>query len=392
VVASTGARLCRALALASAPLAAACGDDTGGNPTFGLFAPATRVTLPAGARPTAILLRDFDFDGRPDLALADRGNDGVTAAAGLGDGSFGFPVDYPLGVNLEPVALATADFDLDGKPDLVVANRTGNDVVFLAGTAGAFVVGPGLVLEPGSQASGVVAADFDDDGLPDVAVSNRALGSVTAALGLGDGTFGPLDTYDAGSGTRPAALAADDMNHDGRVDLVVASGNDGRVAVLLGNGDGTFDPAILSVAAPGAQLSAVAVADVDFDAFLDVVATDKEDGTVLVLLGNGDGTFAPALESDAGAGPSGVVIADLDRDGNLDLAVAITGTGSVSVLLGHGDGTFEDRFLFGTAGTGTRSIAVGDVDRDGDRDLVVADETSGSVGVLLSRANRAGSP
>src|ERR1022692_3750501 len=159
------------------------------------------------------------------------------------------------------------------------------------------------------------------------------------------------------------SVAVGDFNGDGKLDLAVANGV--GVSVLLGNGDGAFQPAVTYAA--GTYTESIAVGDFNGDGKLDLVVTNNlsSGGTVSVLLGNGDGTFQAPRTYGVGASPYGVAVGDFNGDGKLDLAVTNSGSsGSVSVLLGNGDGTFQPA-LNSAAGTDLLSVAVGDFSGDG---------------------------
>ena len=180
---------------------------------------------------------------------------------------------------------------------------------------------------------------------------NYSTGTVSIMLGNGDGSFGAPHTYFVGS--NPLALVAGDFNGDGRLDLAVADGGSNEVAILLGNGDGTFRPAVFYPAGDGP--CAVVAGDFNGDGKLDLAVADtgnyaNDPGGVSILLGNGDGTFQPPVEYAAGNEPDALVAGDFNGDGKVDLAVADYGTvdfaggtdpGGGSLLLGNGDGTFQ---------------------------------------------------
>jgi FG-GAP-like repeat/FG-GAP repeat/IPT/TIG domain len=149
----------------------------------------------------------------------------------------------------------------------------------------------------------------------------------------------------------PVSVAAGDFNGDGKLDLAVANvgGSVGAVSILLGNGEGTFQPAVNYDA--GSTPDSVAIGDFNGDGKLDLVVANHLGATVSVLLGNGDGTFQSAVAyPTGGANPSSVVVGDFNGDGKLDLAVADIGLNVVSVLLGKGDGIFQSAQSY-TAGT-----------------------------------------
>jgi FG-GAP-like repeat len=199
-------------------------------------------------------------------------------------------------------------------------------------------------------------------------------------------------------GTAPIAVAVGDFNGDGKPDLAVANagnpgtGDDGNVSILLGNGDGTFQPA-LSVAA-GKNPFFIAVGDFNGDGRLDVVVANNGinpaggwlPGTMSVLLGNGDGTFKTHVDYATGAGPECVAVGDFNGDRVLDLAVAAGSDSVVSVLLGNGDGTFRPRVDY--AAGSAHAVAAADFNQDGKADLAVAGAFSGGVvGILVGNGD-----
>jgi hypothetical protein len=276
----------------------------------------------------------------------------------------------------------------------------------------------------GGDAASVAVADANGDGKPDLLVANAngcyadgeicPYGSVSVLLGNGDGTFQNAVTYDSG-GYDAESVAVADVNGDGVPDLIVANECGasefcyaGAVGILLGNGDGTFQTAVSYLSGGYAAVS-VAVADVNGDGKLDLLAVNSE-GSVGVLLGNGNGTFQSAITYGTGGyGAGSVSIADVNGDGHLDLVVAnlclnedpngaCNGLGEVGLLLGNGDGTFQSPTIFSSGAYFAFSVAIADVNGDGHLDLVVANAcsmdpqgvgcaTSGQVSVLLGNGN-----
>src|SRR5205809_4186120 len=242
----------------------------------------------------------------------------------------------------------------------------------------------------GSDSITVAVGDFNGDGVPDLVVANEGCNNVAVLLGNGDGTFRAAQFFP--SGTNPISPAVGDFNRDGLPDLAVANYGNNNISVLLGNGDGTFRPAVYFPA--GTLPSFVAVGQFNADGILDLAVTNAWSNDVSVLLGNGDGTFQAPRSFAVGSSPLSAAVADINGDGRLDLAVANYGNpsvgdlGSVVVLLGNGDGTFQPALPF-TVGTNPESVVVGDFNRDGKLDLAVANFHSNSVSVLI---NTSGAP
>ncbi len=375
-----------------------------------------------GFQANSVAAADVNGDGIPDLIVAHacesstNCNSGgvIGVLLGNGDGTFQPAVTYSSGGDYATF-VTVADVNQDGKPDLVVTNaNTGSVAVLLGNGNGTFQ--PAVTYSyTGAYPFGVAVADLNGDGKPDLAVANLIVyangqGSVTTLLANGSGGFEPGVSYGAGAVDTHAVVIAD-VNGDGKPDLVLANAYTGSVAVLLGNGDGTFQTAV-NYGSGGQAAVSVALADINGDGKLDIIVANYcvlnayscgaaiFRGAVAVLLGNGDGTFQPAVSYDSGGyqGDS-VAVADLNRDGKLDLIVAnecgISGCGYeyggiVAVLWGNGDGTFQNAVPYGSGGNAATSVAVADFNGDGLPDLVVAnycmssgDCSSSVVGVLL---------
>ncbi len=373
---------------------------------------------------------DFNGDGVPDIAVvscvAATCNTAAPATIAVlianGDGSFQAPVSYLTG-SFQPMSVAAGDVNGDGFADLVVASvcptsatcGTGQVSVFLGNGDGTFK--SPVPYNTGNGGSYFVAmGDFNGDGYPDLAVCNQtAADSVIAILlGNGDGTFQSPMAYSTGA---PSAvyLAVGDFNNDGSVDLAVANANaEDTVSVLLGNGDGSLQAPMI-YAAGGAYLTAVAIGDFNSDGSLDLAVVNScasfiqscsQSGSIGILLGNGDGTFKPAVSYGSGGNePNSVTVADFDGDGVLDLAVSNlssssggSAAGAVSLLSGNGDGTFQPASTFATGGNYASAILSGDFNADGQPDLAVVNQcattggcSSGVIGVLLNTTAKFGS-
>ncbi len=256
----------------------------------------------------------------------------------------------------------------------------------------------------GTNPEAVVTADFNKDGRLDLATANYSSYSVSVLLGNGDGTFQAARNY--GAGYNPQSLAVGDFNRDGKLDLVTANGLvwDGKVSVLLGNGDGSFQPA-RTIPTGGSTARAVAVGDFNADGKLDLTVagwnpatspsyyyTNYYPGTpstseVTVLLGHGDGTFARASSRDlSGDFVSSIATADLNADGKPDLMWTDGDADAVGVLLSHGDGTIAAAAQYFATDGSVRSMAEADLNGDGVLDLVTANEI-GSASVLLGKGD-----
>ena len=334
----------------------------------------TQPFYAAADYPASAAIADVDGDHMPDLVVTILFSNSVSILHGNGDGTFTQMATY--GTGFYPVSIAVADFNDDNRADIIVRNDNETVSVLMGNGNGTFKPQVTYATGSGYGARSLGVADFNGDGKMDVVVSNSADDTVSVLLGKGDGTFESQATYGTVNG--PVDIAVADLNGDGKADLVVSNGDEynSSISILLGNGDGTFQPQT-TFAATSYVSASIAVGDLNGDHRADLVITDGE-GMVSVLLGKGDGTFGapttyhvPVLGNSPSS--SDVTIADVNDDDKADIVI---GNGShdvaVSVMLGDGQGGFGPMTNYQTGGS-SDLVIVADVNGDGQKDFVVTD-------------------
>jgi hypothetical protein len=398
---------------------------------------ADELTYPAevNSRPYSATVGDFNNDYRMDIAIANTMSDSVTVAFGDGNGTFTSQDVYPTGNGSYPNFTAVADLNNDNRPDLIILNQGTNTVgvflsfdyatfrkqstqstvissfpisiavgdfnndslldiavvnyldhnigIFLGNINGSFEAQTTLPTENDSFLYSIAVGDFNNDGRLDLTVANW-FDNVGIFLGYGNGSFRAQTTFSTGDGSNPQSVAVCDLNNDNRLDLVVANYGYNNVGILLGYGNGSFGMQTPFSTERLSQAISIALGDFNNDSWLDLAVANYDDDTVGVLLGYGNGSFAPQTTYPTGAHPSRLTVGDLNNDNKPDIVVPNSDADNVGVFFGYGDGFFTHQMTF-TTGDGSQpsAVAIGDFNNDNLSDIVVANSQYSNVTIFV---------
>ena len=321
------------------------GDGQGGFTLGGHF--------PVDTLTKGLQVGDVNRDGHLDLVNC--ANWGYDETVLLGDGLGSFHWAAPpteIDGDGEPVRLLLRDFNKDGLLDIFVNAPDDNKVVLYFGDGKGNFPGPDLEIEGVQQPYGMDAGDLNSDGNLDAAVCGlNPTGPSVVTVMLGDGAGGfALSTFSVND--LPSSCKIADMNNDGIPDIVVGGAVPGNttgnfLSTYLGNGRGVFALVQTVQLGPGNLKGDIAIGDFDEDGNLDVafpvtgLQTQHEHSTkVDLFFGDGHGHLSAGPVLTVGQEPHTVIAVDVNHDGHLDLAVTNRTDGTVTVLLGDGHGNF----------------------------------------------------
>ena len=338
------------------------------------------TTLQAADGPSDILAHDLNLDNSVDLIIANMRGHVATLYYGEGDGSFSNRSD--LKVLPEPSKVVSADLNRDGLPDIVLNSRGANALSILTGTSGGFF-SPTKALKTGKVPLDIILEDFNHDGLLDAAVT-LTFHKMEIHLGTGLGTFKQGETYLTGSRSNSGVSA--DFNEDGNPDiaLAVTSPAASSIRIFAGLGDGTFRE--IKRLAKGQKPLALATNDMNEDGHMDLLTATGTHDNMIMSLGNGNGTFREPFDFSGGGGPLDLTINHFNGDGLLDVAVVNSRSSSFSIIYQKKNGSFRypSRDYIVDGGSPI-AITSADFNNDGMADIAVSSDANNTVEVFLQK-------
>jgi hypothetical protein len=329
----------------------------------------TNTTLWEGESPVCVVAADVNGDGRMDLISGDRYT-GLTVQTQVGFTA------YVHTVGNEPYSVVAVDINNNSNLDLITANSANGTLTVLTNNGGG-IFSSNATLQTGSGAFFLASADINGDGRPDLISAGDSDDSLSIFTNNAKGGFGSYATVNVGG--NPTCVAPVEINNDGEVSLAV-TGDD--LLLFTNNGSGVFGPnATLAV---NNDPRFVLAADLNGDHFPDLVCINGQsgkqgdpDGTLLVLLNNGNGGYVSNATYEVGENPKSVVAADVNGDGKPDLICANEGSDTLTVLTNNGSGGFGSNATY-NVGINPISVVAADINGDGKPDLITANYSANS--------------
>lgn len=345
---------------------------------------------------------DCNNDGNPDIILAcgtccgstpDPKSGHVNVLLGDGRGNFTRAKGSPVRVASSARKVALGDMNNDKRLDILVAQHDSYDIVLLLGDGkGGFQAAPAspIAASSGSRphTHDIVTGDVNSDGNMDFLTTNANDNNVSVMLGDGKGGFAPATGSPVAAGRHPYdVVLLNDLNADGKLDLVTPNLARNAVTVMLGDGKGGFAASQGSPFALGPRPGYVAIADINSDGKPDLVAAHDDDPLLAVLIGDGKGGFQAAQSSPIRTEKAvwGTALGDINGDGSKDIVTASMAGHHILVMLGDGKGGFAPAAKSQLrSGTMTNYVALADLNKDGKTDIIASNYGSGDVNIFLN--------
>ena len=297
------------------------------------------------SQPWWLATGDFNGDNQLDIVTANWNANNVGILLGYGNGSFAYVKTYSTGYGSLPKYVSVGDFNNDNILDIaVVSSGTRSIMIFFGFGDGSFL--SGRTYSTGSKSSPYASAigDFNKDNQLDIAIIDFESGNIIVFFGYEREPFGSFIAYYTGDGSKPHSVAIDDLNNDSRLDIVVANYGADNIAVFLGLGNRLFVRMMTYSTGIGSAPYSIAINHFNKDKYLDIVVINSKTNNIAILPGFGNGSFGMGMTYSTGdrSRPYAIAIGDFNNDRRLDIVVANSGTSKILILYGNGDGTFRN--------------------------------------------------
>lgn len=353
--------------------------DANGLAVMNIIQGFTEVRSYVQVKPQGVLLPDIGSTGRTSLTyqiLSDNNNSGK------------FDLSFATGSNPEDTYVG--DIDADGNQDMLILNKGENSISVLSGIGNGLMTAFPKLLNVCISPTAMTVADFNNDTLVDILLTCSSNNEYAFMVGNGDGTFiTSVKTALTLDESLAVAVKHGDFNGDGNLDFVVTSAGTSKLAVRLGNGDGTFAAPLLPLLDTGSSPSKLAVGDFDNANGLDIAVVNAGENTFSVFTQNGAGGFDAQVKYNTGVSPADILAVDLNSDGFDDVAVVNNTDNNVTTFInnGSGDGTLDVFGIFTTVGNSPIALFAGDVVGDSSVDLVTANIGDNTISILTGANN-----
>ena len=348
-----------------------------------------------GWGPKSVFLEDLNGDGLLDVVTANVYGNDVSVLLGHGYGLFFNSdtdrfnvhevINQPFGAGSNHLGVCTSDMDIDGYQYVFAADVYGIVNILSYEENGDFSL-LAKDLETGFGLNSIFSGDVNGDGHSDFVAAHND-DNIYVSLGLGGGAFSEKDTYSSG-GQSPINLILADLNNDENLDILSPNWRSNDISVLMGQGNGLFQPSKNGPFPVGNDPYSVYSAYLNNDTDPDIVVANRDNMSVSLLFGNGDADFDIISQTTIAlpSSPHAVTVADVNGDSNNDILTANWGSNDISVLLGDGNGSFG----FGGSydvGRGPTKIHVIDIRNDGIMDVITLNENSDDLTILIGEGD-----